>query len=87
MANHIKFCSCRMCRAGRHTKYGSYIVQAAIRKNRRKTKADLKQGKETNQIVSVPYTDQENEMKRSAYTLVELMFCVIFVLTLAALGV
>ena len=46
MANHMKFCSCRMCRAGLHTKNGGDTAQKAIRRNRRKTKEALRRGEE-----------------------------------------
>ena len=57
MANHLKFCSCRQCRAGKHTKAGGKVIQAVVRKNRRKTKAALKMGRDTTQTVSAGYTD------------------------------
>jgi hypothetical protein len=57
MANHMKGCSCPMCRFGLRTRAGSRVVKQAVRTNRRKTKAALKQGKEPGKAFSVPYTD------------------------------
>jgi hypothetical protein len=57
MANHIKFCSCRGCKAGRHTRGGKLTIQQAVRTNRHKTKAALKSGKDTVETFSVGYTD------------------------------
>ena len=57
MSNHLKFCSCRGCRAGRRTKSGGSTVKAVIRASRRKTKQALKAGDEPVSKVSVPYTD------------------------------
>lgn len=56
MANHMKFCGCKSCKAGMHRGMG-WVVKAAIRKLRRQTKQELKQGKEPTNKVSVPYTD------------------------------
>lgn len=57
MANHLKFCSCRSCRLGRHTKAGGKVIRAIIRKQRHDTKLALKQGREPERIHGVPYTD------------------------------
>ena len=57
MPNHMKGCSCPMCRFGLRTRAGSRVVKQAVRTNRRKTKAALKQGKEPGKEFSVPYTD------------------------------
>lgn len=56
MGNHMKFCRCRACRSGLHRGGGS-TVKAIIRKFRRKAKAALKQGKDPDNKISVPYTD------------------------------
>lgn len=57
MGNHMKFCGCKHCRRGMHCKYGGEIVRVTVRKARRKAKQDLKQGKEPEPTISVPYTD------------------------------
>jgi hypothetical protein len=55
----LKFCSCRMCRYGRHRPYGKFLVRQTIRRGRRITKSLLKQGRynELPDPISVPYTD------------------------------
>jgi hypothetical protein len=55
----LKFCSCRMCRYGRHRKWGKFIVRHTIRRGRRITKHLLRQGRydELPSKISVPYTD------------------------------
>lgn len=57
MPNHIKFCGCRACRRGMHSKGGGIEVQKVIRKNRRKVKEALKKGEEPEKKISCPYTD------------------------------
>lgn len=57
MSNHLKFCGCQLYRWGMHTKSGGIIVQHTIRKFRRATKQKIKQGKEPDPKISVPYTD------------------------------
>jgi hypothetical protein len=58
MANHLKFCSCRYCRAGKHTKSGGATVRAVVRKVRRKVKAALKRGEtDIPKAAGVEYTD------------------------------
>ena len=55
----LKMCSCHMCKRGRHSKWGNFILLHSRRKYRRKVKRLLKQGKweEAPVAVSVPYTD------------------------------
>ena len=57
MSNHLKFCGCRLCRRGLHTKIGGEIVQRTIRKFRRTAKQKLKKGKEPVLKISVPCID------------------------------
>ena len=57
MSNHLKFCGCRLCRRGMHTKNGGKTVQRTIRKFRRAAKQKLKKGEEPAFKISVPYTD------------------------------
>jgi hypothetical protein len=57
MPNHMKFCGCRRCRSGMHTKSGGDVVRKAVRKARRSAKQKLKQRKEPDPRTSVEYTD------------------------------
>ena len=57
MSNHLKFCSCKGCKAGRHTKSGKQMVKQVIRTARHKAKLSLKQGEEPSPVSSVGYTD------------------------------
>lgn len=58
MPNHMKFCGCKQCKAGRHRrKRGLDMIQACIRKFRRKMKQAIKRGDEPDDKFSVPYTD------------------------------
>jgi hypothetical protein len=57
MANHLKFCGCRRCKSGMHTKSGGATVQKTIRKARRTAKQKLKNGIEPAPKISVEYTD------------------------------
>jgi hypothetical protein len=58
MSNQIKFCSCPMCRRGKHTKYGSSMVRRGIRTDRQQTKVKLKNGAtDLDNRFSIPYTD------------------------------
>ena len=62
MSNHLKFCSCRMCRAGRHSVGGKTTIKRVVRSNRRKVKTALRSkapdaDEKIPTAVSVPYTD------------------------------
>ncbi len=57
MPNHLKFCSCRRCRSGMHTKTGGKVVKKVVRKVRRTTKQKLKHGEIPEPKVGVEYTD------------------------------
>ena len=53
----MKFCGCRRCRSGMHTRSGGETVKKAIRKGRRSARQKLKQGEEPVPQSSVGYTD------------------------------
>lgn len=57
MSNVIKFCSCRMCKRGKHTKTSRFYSKIAMRRLRRETKVALRQGREPERLISIPYTD------------------------------
>jgi hypothetical protein len=57
MANHMKRCSCRQCRAGLHTKAGGEVARQAVRKARRLARVSLKNGETPSPVFSVDYTD------------------------------
>jgi hypothetical protein len=57
MPNHLKFCSCRQCKAGRHSKAGKATVRATIRADRKAVKAALSKGDDPPRKAGVPYTD------------------------------
>lgn len=57
MPNHMKFCGCKMCRAGRHTSWNRHMIQQVIRKARRLAKQALRRGDTPDDKHSVPYTD------------------------------
>ena len=56
---NLKFCSCRMCRAGRHSKYGKAMIKRARKHGRQLVKSLIKSGKYDiiPDKLSVPYTD------------------------------
>jgi hypothetical protein len=57
-SSDLRFCSCRMCRSGRRSTWGNFIIKYARRKQRRMIKRLLKQGNYDIPIrYSVPYTD------------------------------
>lgn len=56
MPNHMKFCSCRQCRAGRHA-HGRDVVRRAVRKFRQTAKRLLRRGETPDGKIGVPYTD------------------------------
>lgn len=57
MSNVMKFCSCRMCKFGRHKKSQKFHNKFLMRRLRRETKVALRQGREPERIISIPYTD------------------------------
>ncbi len=57
MSSHLKFCGCRLCRRGMHTKIGGEIVKQTIRKFRWAAKQKLKKGEEPDYKILVPHTD------------------------------
>jgi len=57
MPNHLKFCGCRCCRSGMHTRTGGRVVRRAVRAARQATKRKLKAGEEPAPKVGVVYTD------------------------------
>ncbi len=57
MSNHLKMCSCKSCRAGRHRPGGKATVKRAARKLRHGAKDALNKGKEPPDKTSVSYTD------------------------------
>ncbi len=57
MANHIKFCSCKACRAGRHAPANKARIRRAVRNNRRGVKVALRLDREIPRAFSVGYTD------------------------------
>jgi len=57
MSNHLKFCSCNGCRAGKRSKGAKKKIQNVVRSIRRNAKVDLKLGRDPVSKVSVPYTD------------------------------
>jgi hypothetical protein len=57
MSNHLKFCSCRACKAGRHRPGSKSEIKRASRRLRRNAKAALDKGQEPPSKTSVSYTD------------------------------
>lgn len=57
MPNHMKFCGCKWCRAGMRCRPNSEMIKRIVRLFRRKGKEALRQGKEPDKKISVPYTD------------------------------
>lgn len=58
MPNHLKFCSCRSCRAGRHRgDRKGRLARAVTRRLRYGAKAALKRGLEPERVLSVGRTD------------------------------
>jgi hypothetical protein len=57
MSNVLKFCSCRACRRGRSYSRNSARTARVNRRIRRSAKVALRQGKEPERVISVPYTD------------------------------
>lgn len=58
-SSDLRFCSCRMCRYGRRSKRGSWIVTKVRRSARRRVKQLIKQWRfdEIPERIGVPYTD------------------------------
>ena len=57
MPNHLKFCRCAACKAGRHRPTSKAIVKRASRKLRQQTKQALKTDREPPSKGTVSYTD------------------------------
>ena len=57
MPNHMKFCSCRSCKAGKRTPRAKLITRLVIRAARHQVKLALHKGNEPLNVASVPYTD------------------------------
>jgi hypothetical protein len=57
MGNHLKFCSCAQCRAGRHRPGSKARTRLAVRAARHAAKQAAKHGHEAPPAKSVPYTD------------------------------
>ena len=62
--NHLKFCSCKMCKTGMHNcAHGEYTARQAVRRHRHKAKEKLNQvdldteDVVVENIISVGYTD------------------------------
>jgi hypothetical protein len=55
--SHLKFCSCRACRRGRHSNYGKSLIRRANRKLRYDAKRAIRTEREPMRSVSVSYTD------------------------------
>lgn len=56
---NLKFCSCRMCKAGRNRHGNDEMITHAKRAARHKVKSQLKKGDWDNIVtkISIPYTD------------------------------
>lgn len=57
---NLKFCGCRACRRGKHTKCGGDTIKRIVRGARHKVNQMLHAGVDEEKIpraVSVPYTD------------------------------
>jgi len=57
MSNHLKFCSCRACKAGRHRPGSKSEIKRASRRLRKSAKQALAKGEEPPSKTSVTYTD------------------------------
>jgi len=57
MPNHLKFCSCKTCKAGRHRPGAKTTIKRASRRLRHGAKAALAKGKELPDKTGVSYTD------------------------------
>ncbi len=57
MTTHLKFCSCKTCRKGRHRPGAKSVIKRASRRLRRGAKAALAKGEEPPDKTSVGYTD------------------------------
>lgn len=54
----LKFCSCRMCKLGRKSKYNKGLITYLKRAYRHKVKQLLKKGiDDLPEVIPVPYTD------------------------------
>jgi hypothetical protein len=57
MPNHLKFCSCKTCKAGRHRPGAKATIKRASRRLRHGAKAALAKGKEPPDKTTIGYTD------------------------------
>jgi hypothetical protein len=57
MSNAAKFCSCKACKAGRHSKGSKARTRAAMRSARHAAKQTTKHGTEPPPAKSIPYSD------------------------------
>jgi len=57
MSSAAKFCSCKACKAGRHSKGSKARTRAAMRSARHAAKQTTKHGTEPPPAKSIPYSD------------------------------
>jgi hypothetical protein len=57
MPNHLKFCGCKTCKAGRHRPGAKSTIKRASRRLRHDAKAALAKGKDPPDKTGVGYTD------------------------------
>ncbi len=57
MSNHLKFCSCKACKAGRHRPGNKTVIKRASRKLRHGAKQAIATGQEPPDKTTVSYTD------------------------------
>lgn len=55
--NHIKFCSCKACKAGKHSPRSKAVTRNKIRGNRHAVKNALRNGQEPAKVISAGRTD------------------------------
>jgi hypothetical protein len=57
MPNHLKFCGCKTCKAGRHRPGAKSTIKRASRRLRHDATAALAKGKDPPDKTGVGYTD------------------------------
>jgi hypothetical protein len=58
MSNHLKGCSCKQCKTGKHAgPKATRPVRFAVRRDRHNAKQALKEGAEPQRATSTGYTD------------------------------
>ena len=57
MSNAAKFCSCKACKAGRHSKGSKSRTRATMRSARHAAKQITSRGTEPPPVKSMPYSD------------------------------